>query len=218
MGLSYGQQITDRLAVGLTVKYVQSGIDDAKASFIGGDAGVRFRTGLLGTTLGASLLNLGSDGKYSGTLLNRILTSGSEVFPTDRTLPVELDTRGWDMPTVFTFSVMWDMVGSPDAILTPSTDHSLIAVTEATDAIDGPLHPNLGLEYSYRQLFFVRGGKYWPAEENTGDFRDFSYGLSGGFGVAVPVGEGKQLILDYAYSDRGLLENIQVFSVEFNSR
>ncbi|MGD8866307.1 MAG: PorV/PorQ family protein [Gemmatimonadales bacterium] len=216
VGLTYARQITDRLVVGATLKYAQNGIDDAKANFYGGDAGVTFRTGLLGTTLGATLLNVGSDGKYSGTLLNSILTGASEVFDTDKTVPTTLKTQGWDMPTAFTFSVMWDVVGSPDAIVAPNPNHNLILMTDAVDAIDTAVQLRMGLEYGYRETFFLRAGKMWP-NENQDEFRDFAYGLGGGFGLAIPLGE-RRLILDYAYQDRGLLDNIQVFTVEYTAR
>lgn len=217
VGASYARQVTDRLVVGLTLKYAQSGIKNAQASFWGGDAGIQFRTGLLGTTLGASLLNVGSDGKYEGTLINNIVTAGAEVFPTDRTVPTEFSTRGWDLPTTFAFSVLWDVVGSPEAILAPNPMHSLVVVTDAVDAIDTPIQTRVGLEYSYQEMFFLRGGKMWLNENRSGEFRDFAYGLSGGAGVAIPVGQSR-LHVDYAYTDRGLLDNIQVFTVEFRSR
>jgi len=213
---SYGRQITDRLTVGLTLKYVQSGIDNASASFFGGDAGVTFRTGLLGTTLGATLLNVGSDGKYSGTLLQSILTGAAEVFDTDKTVETRLKTQGWDMPTVFTFSVMWDVIGSPDALVAPNPNHRLLLMTDAVDAIDTAVQLRMGLEYGYRETFFVRAGKMW-VNETQDDFRDFAYGLGGGFGVAIPLGE-RRIILDYAYQDRGLLDNIQVFTLEYSAR
>ena len=64
------------------------------------------------------------------------VTAANELFPSDRLVPINLDTRGWDMPTTFTFSVMWDLVGSPEALLTPNADHSLMMLTDATDGID----------------------------------------------------------------------------------
>jgi hypothetical protein len=215
VGATYARQITDRLVVGATLKYAQSGIDDASASFWGGDAGVTFRTGLLGTTLAATLLNLGSDGSYSGTLLQSILTGAAEVFDTDRTVSTRLATKGWDMPTVFTFSVMWDMVGSPDAIIAPNPDHSFMVMTDAVDAIDTAIQFRLGLEYGFRETFYLRAGKMWANED--ADFRDFAYGLGGGLGFAIPLGE-RRLILDYAYQDRGLLENVQVFTFEYSAQ
>jgi hypothetical protein len=216
VGLSYGRQITDRLTIGATVKFAQTGIDDAKANYFGGDAGVQFRTGLLGTTLGASLLNLGSAGEFKGTLLDRIVSQTDELFPTQRTVGIQMDTRGWDMPTLFTFSVLWDVVGSPDALVAPNPDHKLLLVTDGVDGIDTATQLRIGLEYGYRDLFFVRAGKMWPNERDD-DFRNFWYGASGGFGVAVPLGESR-LLLDYAYMDRGLLDNIQVITVEFTAR
>lgn len=215
IGVSYARQITDRLNVGLTLKYARSGIDDANANFYGGDAGIQFRTGLLGTTIAASLLNLGTAGQYEGPLLRDVVVAADELFPTDRTVPVKLGTRGWDMPTTFTFSVLWDLMGSPDALLAPNPDHRLVAVTDATDAIDSSIMGRLGLEYSYREIFFVRGGKFFMNEDNTG-FRDFAYGLTGGVGVAIPLG-GSTLRVDYGYQGWGELDNIQVFTVVFDS-
>lgn len=214
LGLSYGRQITDRLVVGGTVKFAQTGIEGASATFFGGDAGVQFRTGLLGTTLGASLLNLGSSGTYRGALVDRIVGGGGTLLNTQRTVGIEYNTQSWDMPTTFTLSVMWDLVGSPDAVFAPNPDHAVRVVTEATDAIDTNVQSRLGVEYSYRDMFFVRGGKFFANELHTSGFRDFGYGLSGGFGLAIPLGQSR-LSFDYAYTDRGLLSNIQVFSVEF---
>lgn len=216
LGASYARQITDRLSVGATLKFIQEGIDDASATYWGGDAGVAFRTGLLGTTLAATLLNLGSSGEFSGTLLNSIVTSAAEVFETGRTVSTTLNTRGWEMPTVFTFSVLWDIVGSPDAWATPNPNHRFVLMTDAVDAIDTPLQLRAGLEYGYREILFLRAGKLWPNENDT-QFRDFSYGLSGGFGVAIPISE-RKLIFDYAYQNRGLLDNIQVFTIQYSAR
>jgi hypothetical protein len=218
LGLTYARQITDRLSVGLTAKYASSGIDDAKASFFGGDAAFQFRTGLLGTTISAAIFNVGTAGEYEGPLINRVITAANELFPSERTVPITLDTRGWDMPTSFTFSVMWDLIGSPEALITPNADHRLLLLTDATDGIDTSVMGRLGAEYSYRELFFVRAGKFFMNEDNTGDFRDFGYGLTGGLGVAIPLG-GNRLLVDYAYQGYGDdLDNIQVFTVAFDAR
>jgi hypothetical protein len=215
VGLSYARQITDRLNVGMTVKYARSGINDANASFFGGDAGIQFRTGLLGTTIAAAINNLGSAGQYSGPLLRTTVQAADELFDTDRLVATTFDTRSWDMPTSFTFSVLWDLVGSPEALLTPNADHALVLMTDATDAIDTAVMGRAGLEYSFREMFYVRGGKFFMNEANAG-FRDFGHGLTGGLGVAIPLG-GARLHVDYAYQGWGELENIQVFSVGFDA-
>ena len=215
IGGTYARQITDRLNVGVTVKYARSGITDASASFFGGDAGIQFRTGLLGTTIAASLINVGSSGQYTGPLIRSTVQAANELFPTERLVAIKLDTRDWEMPTMFTFSVMWDMVGSPEALLTPNADHNLLMMTDVTDGIDTAVMGKLGLEYSFRELFYVRGGKFWLNEANTG-FRDFGHGLTGGLGVAIPLG-GTRLLFDYAYQGWGELENVQIFSLAFDS-
>ena len=217
LGLTYARQITDRLVIGGTFKFAQTGMTDSHAEFFGGDAGLTFRTGLIGTTLAATVLNLGSSGSFSGTLLNNILTSAAEVFETDRTISTNLNTRSWDLPTVFGFSVLWDFVGSPDAIIAPNPKHNLQLVTDAVNAIDSAIQLRIGAEYSYQDLLYLRAGKFWPNESDTSEFRDFSYGLTGGFGVRVPLGD-RRLSFGYAYQDRGLLDNIQIFTFEYSAR
>ena len=214
-GATYSRRITDRLLVGVTGKYIQEGIEDANAEFFGGDVGVSFVTGLMGTTLGASLLNVGSSGKFGGPLLRRIALDGVDGFlPTDQTLALNFETGSWALPTTFNFSVLWDLLGSPEAIFAPNPEHGLVLVTDVVDAIDTDIQSRFGLEYNYRGRLFLRAGKAFQNERNTGDFRTFADGLSGGFGLFIPIGESR-LHLDYAYSDRGLLNNIQTFSVEY---
>lgn len=214
-GVTYARQITDRLLVGVTGKYVQEGIEDANAEFFGGDVGLAFRTGLLGTTLGASLQNVGSSGTFRGPLLRRIALDGVGGFvPTDQTLAINFETDDWALPTTFNFSVVWDLVGSPEAIFAPNPDHGLILVTDVVDAIDTDIQSRFGFEYNYRGLVYLRAGKAFQNERDTGDFRDFSDGLSGGLGLRIPIGE-SGLRLDYAYSGRGILSNIQTFTVEY---
>ncbi len=177
-GVTYARRITDRLVAGVSGKFVQEGIEDANAQFFGGDVGISFRTGLLGTTLGASLLNVGSSGTFRGPLLRRIALDGVDGFvPTDQTLRVDFGTDSWSLPTTFNFSVLWDLWGSAEAIFAPHPDNSLILVTDLVDAIDTDIQARFGFEYSYRSIFFARVGKAFQNERDTGEFRDFQDGL-----------------------------------------
>ena len=95
----------------------------------------------------------------------------------------------------------------------PNPDNALRVVWDLNDAIDTDLQTALGLEYGYKDLAFVRAGKRWFNE--LGANREFSDGLSAGFGLRVPL-LGKQLALDYAYTKLVTgLERMQVFSVEW---
>src|SRR5690606_4564772 len=99
IGASYARQITDRLSLGGTLKFAQEGISFARATYFGGDFGVRFRTGLYGITLGAALTNLGSRGRMEGPAVDRTLTPGDDPrLPTQRDIPIQLRPDAVLMP------------------------------------------------------------------------------------------------------------------------
>lgn len=214
VGLTYARPITDRLVVGATLKLVQEGIEDAEATFFGGDLGVQFETGLYGVTIGASLLHVGSSGRLQGPVVRTFLVDADDKLPTEQTVPIELDTDEWDMPTAFRFSVLWDLVGSPEAVIRPDPRHNVLLVSDIVDGIDTNVMVNIGFEYSYNSLVFVRGGKHW-ANEREADFRDFAHGLAFGLGFHLPIGDARRLKFDYAYTDQDLLDNVQTFTFEY---
>lgn len=233
IGAFYSRAITDRLNLGAGLKFIKEGITDASASYVAFDAGVTFRTGLYGVELGAAIQNLGSDGEFKGAAVDRILDSSEQVFaPLDRDLEISFDTRKQELPTLFRFTVLWSLLGTPESLVqTGDQDHALNIALDLDDATDTDIQTAVGIEYGFRQLAFLRVGKRWfnepqrtgaiqeqvggdPADFRQDDFRDFGYGLSFGGGLRVPA-LGRTLTFDYAYIDQGELDNVQVFSFEF---
>jgi hypothetical protein len=207
--LSYARRLTDRLNVGLGVKYAQEGISNAKASWAGADIGVRFRTGLYGTTLGASLQNIGGDGKYEGTA---ITANAVDEF-TPGLVRVFYRTEKFEMPTMFRFSVMTDLIGGAEALLSPNTANGqLRAVGQFDQGIDTDLQGTVGIEYGYRDLVFLRAGKRWMNEGNS-DYQGFERGLAFGGGLRVPFA-GRTVGFDYAWNGQGELPNTNYFTFE----
>ena len=95
-------------------------------------------------------------------------------------------TESFEMPTMFRFSIMTDLIGGAEALFVPSTDAgSLRAVGQFDQGIDTDLQATLGLEYGWRNLVFLRAGKRWMNENNT-DYQDFERGLAFGGGLRVP--------------------------------
>ncbi|MBI4408222.1 MAG: PorV/PorQ family protein [Gemmatimonadetes bacterium] len=213
-GLHYARTITDRLAVGAAAKYAQEGIEQGTASYLGLDLSTRFRTGLYGVTIGAALNNIGSSGRIEGHAVQRRLASSQaqDQFIVSHPIDITFRTRKAPLPTVFRFGVQTDLVGAPDALLAPNPQHRLVFAGEVTDAIDTDMQPAVGLEYSWKELFFLRGGKRWFNEDRSP--WEFSDGMAGGFGLRVPV-FGRKLAFDYSYTSMGELNNVQVFSLEF---
>lgn len=210
--LSYGRRLTDRLNVGVGLKYATEGISNAKASYVGADVGLKFRTGLYGTTMGASLTNVGSSGRYEGNLISA--NTFDEFIP--GIVRVNYRTEKFEMPTTFRFSVMTDLIGGADALFSQSTAAgALRAVGEFSNAIDTDLQAALGAEYGWRNIVFLRAGKRWLNEEQlSGDDKDFERGLAFGGGLRLPLGR-QHVQFDYAWQGQGVLPNTNFFSFQF---
>lgn len=214
--LSYSRRLTDRLAFGLGLKYATEGEQRASASYFGADVGLKFRTGLYGTTIGAALQNAGSSGRFQGNALERAI---QRDIIEGQLVRVNLRTEEMEMPTIFRFSILTDLIGGPEALLSQQTDMgSLRAVGEFNQALDTDLQTILGLEYGFRDRVFVRAGKRWLNESlDNADFTSsdkFQRGLAFGGGVRLPVG-GRNMAFDYAWNGNGELPNTNHFTFEF---
>ena len=216
-GLSYARRLTDRLNLGLGAKYASEGIPGASANYVGADFGVKFRTGLYGTTLGAALANVGSSGQYKGRLV-RANTFDTFTFGL---IPVEYQVGEFEMPTIFRFSVMSDLLGGPEALISQRTDMGgFRAVLEFSNAMDTDLQYAVGGEYSLRDMFFLRAGRRWfnegwdkEAGSNLPQNEYWKRGMAFGGGVKLPFA-GRRLAFDYAWNGQGELPSNNHFTFE----
>jgi len=100
LGISYSRFVTDRLSLGVSLKYIREGTYSQKAHSVAVDIGSLLDTGVLGMKLGMSLCNLGSDMQLSGSSLeikhdwytNHSSTISSDAF---------LETGKWPLPLIF---------------------------------------------------------------------------------------------------------------------
>ncbi len=216
LGLHYARRITDRLSVGVAGKIASEGIAGATATYVGADLSTLFDTGLYGITLGATLANLGSNGRMEGQLIEDRLAPGTseDLFGNRRRQDVLLKTQEAPLPTQFRVGILMDLVGSATALLAPNPDHRLSLMSDVSDAINTSVQTGIGFEYSFRDILFLRGGKQWLNEARA-DHRDsFTFGLGGGAGLRIPLGGARMIGIDYSYRDHGDLNNTQVISVE----
>jgi hypothetical protein len=209
IGVTYGRRLTDRLQIGLTGRAITEGMTQAKISWWGFDVGTIFNTGLYGLTLGAALLNVGGQAQYEGALLQtRVATD--QAFPFS--IPIQYKATQYTLPTTFRFSLVSNLVGGADALLSPSGAHDLKLAVDVNDATDTDMQSSVGMEYSFNRLVFLRAGKKFVNERNS-EFRSFSHALAFGGGIRVPL-LGQWFTLDYAYTSMGELQNVHAFSFE----
>jgi hypothetical protein len=213
VGLHFASRITDRLAVGGAAKFATEGISGANAGYVGVDLSTLFDTGVYGVRLGASLMNLGTTGRMSGNALRERVAPADDLFDNRRTTDVELVSANAALPTSFRLGVMTDLIGGSDALLRPDPVHRVRLLTDLTNTIDSDLQSSMAVEYSLSDRFFVRGGKRW-ANEHRASHRDFSFGLSAGAGLQLPITGDRLLKLDYGYVNMADLNYTQVISIE----
>ena len=206
IGVHAATRLTEQFVFGGAIKSVREGIDDASTTWLGFDLGLQFETGLWGTTLGASLVNVSGDSRWDG--VDRRL--GPEELQVPQIVDVAVKTIAVPLPMAFRFSVALDVMGPTTAVLGASSAHAVKVIADATDAIDTNLNLSLGAEYGFRDILFLRGG-WRTLSEDRAPWETVDH-LSGGFGLRLPV---RPLMrLDYAFSQFGELGSRQVFSFE----
>ncbi len=197
-GLAYAMKLTDNFAIGFNGKFVQQKIWRMSANAIALDLGVKYVTPFDGIVLGMSISNFGTQMRMDGQSSLVLYDPDQNSSGNNGKIPAYLQTDEWELPLIFRVGLAYKAI---------ETD--LHTVTIAADA----LHPsdnfesiNLGGEYTFNDMFSIRGG-YKSLFLDTSE-ESFSLGI--GF---------KQLLLgnlalkvDYAYVDFGRFSNIQKFS------
>lgn len=168
-GLSYAREFTDRLAIGVGVKFLHENLWEHSASTVAFDVGTNYEVGYRGLRLAMSAQNL------SGVV------SWRPDSLTDR-------TEGYDLPLVFRVGVSGALVG-PDAFVQMGGPHRLVAAVEAINTNDFSERLHVGLEYTFNDLFALRGGYRLNYAEGN---------WSVGAGLTPTVGA-MRMRVDYAY-------------------
>lgn len=202
VGLSYARKLTDRFAIGFTVKYIQETIWHESASAIAIDAGTIFRTDLFnGLTIGASISNFGTQMKLNGSDIRTFARVNPTLLGSNDQVPYNIELDSWDLPFLFQIGISTNIIKNDDYRFLVSVD---------------ALHPNnnyesmnIGGQFSFRDFLFIRGG-----------FRNLFLTDSEG-GLTLGVGVNSKLLFsddfvsfDYAYRNFGRLDNVHTLSVD----
>ena len=85
-------------------------------------------------------------------------------------------------------------------------DHVLTLVAEGSHPSDNLEKYNAGLEYTFHDRFSLRGGYRFNYDTD---------GLAFGAGVRLPFAKDRELRVDYAFQDMGILTEAHRFSLGF---
>jgi len=196
VGLSYARQLTNRFAFGASFKYIGERIHKENASTFAFDFGTKLYTGFKSLRMGMSITNMGPNLQFDGPDLD-VSWDESET-PQGTGIPASVKTTPYDLPMTFRVGLAYDIQTSSNSLVT--------FAGELKHPNDFHQQGSMGAEWSYNEMFFLRGGyKFRYSEE----------GLTLGGGLATNVSGDTDLLIDYAWQDFGRLESTHRFSVGF---
>lgn len=187
IGLSYGRYLTDKVSMGLTAKLVNERYGANGYTTVAWDVGLMYRSDFRNLKIGMSILNFSNKVQFSGSYIdysysNSYLTGTEILFDT------------WSLPMTFRFGAVIDVYNKGV--------NKVIAALDMVHPNDNVEQYNIGVEYAYDSMIFVRAGYRLSAYEG---------GLSAGFGF-----KWNMINIDYALTGMGALGVTSRLSLGFN--
>jgi len=199
-GLSYARDLTDRFSIGFNFKYVNEKIYHSTASGAAFDIGTLFDTQYYGLKIGMSITNYGTKMRMGGRDMLIQADIDPQINGNNENINANLNTDSYDLPLMFRVGVSMDL-------LKGKGNSNLIVAVDALHPNDDVESLNVGAEYGFNKMFFIRGGykSLFASDSEEG------LCLGAGFSYSIP-GAGT-LMLDYAYEDFGVLKDVQLFTI-----
>jgi putative salt-induced outer membrane protein YdiY len=159
IGLGYGRQITDRFSAGGRVTYLQETIWHSSLNTVVFDFGTLYQVSDHGLRIGASLSNFGTQGRFSGRDLAIVYDGDPGRYGDNGTLPADIYTDAFAVPTLFRVGVGMPFRLSPQA--------SLQLAVDAFHPSDNTEGMNAGAELEYLKRFALRAGWQDAFQQDT---------------------------------------------------
>ncbi len=199
-GISYARNLTDQFSIGLNGKYINERLYNETAAGFGLDVGAMFDTHFNGLKLGMSISNYGTKMQLSGRDLTVQVDTDPSIAGNNPNINSQLQTDAFDLPLLFRVGVSMD-------VLKGAYNSNLIFSADALHPSDDVESVNVGGEYAFHNLVFLRAGY-------RGLFnKDSQQGLNLGAGIRYNVIGSTTVYFDYSYIKFGVLGNINTFSV-----
>ncbi|MDO8550122.1 MAG: PorV/PorQ family protein [Ignavibacteria bacterium] len=202
-GLTYSKQLSDRISIGVNFNLINESWPGVSATGFSLDAGVQYRNlfSVPNLSLGVTVKNLGAPMEYGGTAL---FVQGEEQTGTRGTTFYEVSAQSAELPSEISLGVSY----------TRNIDDENLLTVAGTFVNNNYTYDNYkaGLEYSYKNILYVRGG-YLFAPESTDDtpniFEDYTVGAGLNFKEFTNI----DVSVDYAYIPVKFFDANNVFSI-----
>lgn len=185
-GVGFARYFTDKLSIGVNVKYIHEKLFNYSTSGWALDVGSFYNTGWRGIKLAMSAQNFSSQVRWLNTK--------------------EENQQSYDIPLVFRIGVSVDVMGANDLFLGGNEENRLSVNVDAIHSNDYAERLHAGVEYWLYDLVALRAGYRMNYEEGN---------LSGGLGINYNIA-GVGLKFDYAYVQYDYLQSPHRFSLIMN--
>lgn len=205
IGLTYSRALTDRIRAGVTAHLVSEDLYRVSASAAAFDIGVQYQglAGMRGLSLGVTLRHLGGNMQYEGPGLAR---SAEELGSKRDAQLLRIESAGFSMPTSLELSASYTQSFQDLHALT------IAGAFENNNFLNDQYR--LGVEYGFRNFFFLRGSYNLSGAQFDDAFGDAAYQYGAAFGAGVNFDAGDlQIGVDYAYRDMAVFDGNHVVTV-----
>jgi hypothetical protein len=188
INVTYARVLTTNVSFGATAMFISENIHEVSATGVAFDAGFMYDPGWNGVRLGLAFKNYGPQMQFDGRGFERSLDNRA----------ARPNAAPFDLPTRINIGLSWDAFQRDKNMA--SLSGNFISNSFGNDMVQG------GFEYSYDNMFFLRGGYNWS------DQAEYIHGASLGAGLAYPLGNTK-IMFDYAWNETEVFDDNQFFTV-----
>ena len=207
-GISFSKVMTDRIAFGVTTKFISESIMRETASGIALDMGVQYSSGPGGYRLGVSLKNLGPNMKFEGPDLEETYVPRGTP-PGSSAEPRRINLQDFELPSTLELGVGYEFLLDEQNTLTLSSN--FLNNNFSLDEF------KFGAEYSMNDLIFLRSGfniGYMSDADDgeatfTNSSENFLWGPSFGAGLNYDLTQEMRINLEYALQTAKFFEDNQ---------
>lgn len=205
LGLTYSRSLSDRISIGANFNFINESWGGVSANGFCVDAGVQYRDLFTsGLAVGVVVKNLGGAMKYDGAAL---FIQADDPNSGRGSTFYEVASAEFELPSELSIGLSYTR---------PLNEENFLSVSGAfvnnNFAYDDY---KVGLEYSYRNIFFLRGGYLFSpqAEEDRPNiFENYTFGL----GLNLEEFSSLDVSLDYAFVPVEFFDNNHTFSIRVN--
>lgn len=182
VAVSYSRKMTEQFSFGGTVRYVEETLDKLKMRGVMIDLGTYYWTGLGSSRFAVTVSNFGNNMAPDGDV---VLFGGRK----------KSEWQSFSPPTMFRIGFAFEPYQSEDQMVTTSV--------QLNHPNDNSENVSTGIEYKWKNIFFLRGGYRFNVEEQN-------YSLGAGVRMPLRVAD---VTFDYAFSNFTRLGSAHRFSL-----